>query len=97
MLRAQIKVTYGDGRVVEFDGKGRLWIDFEQKFDMSVVELDGKVRLTHFWWMGYMAAKMENKHGGVEFSAWADGVDDVDVEWITDPLEKRATPISSES
>jgi hypothetical protein len=86
MLRAQIEVTYGDGRVVEFDGKGRLWIDFESK-----------VRLTHFWWMGYMAAKMENKHGGVEFSAWADGVDNVNVEWITDPLEKRATPISSES
>lgn len=42
MLRAQIKVTYLDGRQVEFDGKGRLWIDFEDKFDISIMELESK-------------------------------------------------------
>ena len=90
MLRADIAITYLDGRVVEFDGKGRLWIDFENKFDMSIMELMDKIRMSHFWWLGYHAAKMENKHGGVEFDAWADGVDTVEVEWRTDPLEKPA-------
>ena len=94
MLRAQIKVTYLDGRVVEFDGKGRLWIDFEDKFDISIMELEAKMRMKHIWWLGYQCAKTENKHGGVDFDPWADGVETVEFEVDDNPLEKPVTPTS---
>lgn len=52
------------------------------------------MRMKHIWWLGYQCARTENKHGGVDFDPWADGVETVEFEVNENPLDERVTPTS---
>ncbi len=51
MLRAQIQVVDNQGVVRKYDGNGALFIAFERKFNVSILEMGESPRLEYIYWL----------------------------------------------
>ena len=94
MLRAQIQVTDNQGVLRTYDGTGALFIAFERKFNVSILELGESPRLEHIYWLGYEAARRVNQHDHLDFDHWLDAGYSVEFEADDAPLDEAATPTS---
>ena len=94
MLRAQIQVTDNQGVLRTYDGTGALFIAFERKFNVSILELGESPRLEHIYWLGYEAARRVNLHARLDFDQWLDAGYSVEFEADDAPLDEAATPTS---
>lgn len=94
MLRAQIQVTDNQGVLRTYDGTCALFIAFERKFNVSILELGESPRLEHIYWLGYEAARRVNQHDQLDFDQWLDAGYSVEFEADDAPLDEAATPTS---
>jgi hypothetical protein len=94
LLRAQIQVTDNQGVLRTYDGTGALFIAFERKFNVSILELGESPRLEHIYWLGYEAARRQNQHDQLDFDQWLDAGYSVEFEADDTPLAEDHTPTS---
>mgnify|MGYP003147696796 FL=1 len=94
MLRAQIQVVDNQGVVRKYDGTGALFIAFERKFNVSILEMGESPRLEYIYWLGYEAARRVAQHDGLDFDQWLDAGYTVEFEADETPLAEEATPTS---
>lgn len=73
-MNFNLQVVYSDGTTKDVVGKAVDIVAFEQKFDMSMANLQKEVKLTHLF---YLAWHAENRTGSTkdEFEKWLENVD----------------------
>ncbi len=68
-----LNITLADGTETEVTAVAADLVAFEQKFDMSIAQLEKEVRMTHLFFLGWHALK-RTKKTAEDFDAWIDGV-----------------------
>lgn len=73
-MNFNLQVTFVDGTTKDVVGKAADIVAFEQKFDISMANLQKEVKLTHLL---FLAWHSEKRNGGTsdEFEKWLESVD----------------------
>lgn len=73
-MNFNLSVVYSDGTTRDVVGKAVDIVAFEQKFDISMANLQKEVKLTHLFFLAWHA---EHRTGNTkdEFEKWLDSVD----------------------
>jgi hypothetical protein len=91
-LRIQFTITYADGTAAEATASVADQVAFEQSTDRSIARLADDFRLTDACWLAWHALHRTGKTG-LEFNAWLDGVDNVEIgQGRIVPLEETTMP-----
>lgn len=73
-MNFNLQVTYSDGTVRDVVGKAVDIVAFEQKFDISMANLQKEVKLTHLMFLAWHAEKRGGNTSD-EFEKWLESVE----------------------
>jgi len=73
-MNFNLQIVYSDGTTRDVIGKAVDIVAFEQKFDMSMANLQNNVKLTHLF---FLAWSVEHRTGNTkdDFDKWIESVD----------------------
>jgi len=76
-MNFNLLVKYLDGSDKAVEGKASDVVAFEARFDMSIVDLEKNLRLTHLFFLAWHTEKRTGSTK-LEFEKWLDTVDTVE-------------------
>lgn len=90
MLKIKIGVTYEDGREANVVAGPATQVAFEREFEAGIGVIGEQQKLSHIYWLAWHASR-----SGVDFEAWLDSIESVDVDVQTPDPTEPAPPAAS--
>lgn len=95
-MKINTRVTYNDGTAVDVTAGTVDLVAFEDTFDRSLANFETEMRYRDVCWLAWTSQRRQGKTG-LDFGAWLETVDGVELRDATEPVPLEQTATTSES